>query len=115
MTARRHAGHVKALEARGKGVVLAGDMNCAHHEIDIHSPSTNLESSGFTPQERASFSACYTDAGIVDTYRKQHPKVVAYTYFTYKFNCRAKNKGWRLDYFLVSGKSREPGAGSWDQ
>jgi len=57
---------------------------------------------GKLPQEeRQSFSACYTEAGLVDAFRVQHPDVVGYTYFSYRFGMRAKGKGWRLDYYLV--------------
>lgn len=93
--------YVKDLE-RKKPVVVTGDMNCAHKEIDIHNPKGNLRSAGFTQEERDSFTDCYINQGFVDTFRAQHPGVAAYTYYSYKFQCRAKNKGWRLDYFLVS-------------
>lgn len=94
--------HLADLRAR-KPVVVTGDLNCAHQEIDIHSPKTNLRSAGFTQEERDSFaSRLLCEACLADTFRRQHPGVAAYTYFTYKFNCRAKGKGWRLDYFLVS-------------
>jgi exonuclease III len=53
------------LESKGKGVIIAGDMNCAHQEIDIHSPKTNLKSAGFTVEERNSFTSCYIDQGFV--------------------------------------------------
>lgn len=94
--------YVKGLEQRGKPVVVTGDMNCAIEEIDIHSPKTNLRSAGFTQEERESFSKHYLQNGFVDCFRTQHPDVVGYTYWGYRFNLRAKNKGWRLDYFLIS-------------
>jgi len=72
-------------------------------EIDIHSPKTNLKSAGFTPQERASFgSKLLGECGLTDTFRAQHPAARAYTYFSFRTNGRAKNQGWRLDYFLAS-------------
>lgn len=94
--------YVKGLESKGKSVVLTGDMNCAAEEIDIHSPKTNLRSAGFTIEERESFAENYLNSGFIDVFRKLHPGVVGYTYWGYRFNLRAKNKGWRLDYFLVS-------------
>ncbi|KXZ56520.1 hypothetical protein GPECTOR_1g467 [Gonium pectorale] len=97
------AAYITGLEARGKPVVLTGDLNCAHKEIDIHAPKTNLKSAGFTPEERESFSRLLLgEVGLVDTFRTLFPDTVAYTYFTKRFNCREKNKGWRLDYFLTS-------------
>ncbi|KAK9816723.1 hypothetical protein WJX72_004249 [[Myrmecia] bisecta] len=84
-----------------KPVILTGDLNTAHQAIDIHSPKTNLRSPGFTQEERDSFTANLIDKGLVDAFRHQHPGVTAYTYWNYRFNCRANNKGWRLDYFLV--------------
>ncbi|GIL42718.1 hypothetical protein Vafri_653 [Volvox africanus] len=98
------AKYVKGLEARGKPVIVTGDLNCAHHEIDIHAPKTNLRSAGFTVEERESFGRLLLgEVGLVDTFRAMFPRTVAYTYFTRRFNCRAQNKGWRLDYFLTSG------------
>ncbi|KAG7671027.1 hypothetical protein KSW81_004454 [Nannochloris sp. 'desiccata'] len=96
--------YLKELECRGKPVILTGDLNCAAQEIDIHSPKTNLRSAGFTQEERDSFAQRFLNNGFIDCFRKQHPGVVGYTYWGYRFNLRAKNKGWRLDYFLVSEK-----------
>ena len=93
--------YVKGLE-KTKPVVLTGDMNCAAEEIDIHSPKTNLRSAGFTIEERESFAKQYLQNGFTDMFRTMHPGVVGYTYWGYRFNLRAKNKGWRLDYFLLS-------------
>jgi len=95
------ARHVERLRAE-KITILCGDLNCAHKEIDIANPKTNLRSAGFTEEERNSFSTLYTDNGWVDIFRRQHPEpCVAYTYYSYRFQMRAKGKGWRLDYFLV--------------
>ncbi|GBF99865.1 hypothetical protein Rsub_12505 [Raphidocelis subcapitata] len=96
--------YVKGLEARGKPVIVAGDLNCAHHPIDIHNPKGNLRSAGFTQEERDSFGEKLVAPGgpLVDTFRAQHPNVVGYTYYSYRTNGRAKNAGWRLDYLLVS-------------
>lgn len=96
--------HIKNLESRGKSVIVTGDLNCAAQEIDIHSPKTNLRSAGFTVEERESFAKRFLENGLVDVFRRLHPDVVGYTYWGYRFGLRAKNKGWRLDYFLVSEK-----------
>ncbi|CAH0473168.1 unnamed protein product [Peronospora belbahrii] len=84
-----------------KPVIWCGDLNVAHEEIDIHNPKGNLKSAGFTQEERKSFSEIL-DAGFVDTFRYLYPDKVEYSYFGYRHNMRAKKKGWRLDYFVVS-------------
>ncbi|KAK1935427.1 DNA-(apurinic or apyrimidinic site) lyase [Phytophthora citrophthora] len=84
-----------------KPVVWCGDLNVAHQEIDIHNPKGNHKSAGFTDEERESFGNIL-DNGFVDTFRNLHPEKVEYSYFGYRHNMRAKNKGWRLDYFVVS-------------
>lgn len=83
-------------------MVVTGDMNCCHQPIDIWNPAGNKRSAGFTDEERESFGRLYIGQGIVDTFRHLHPSRVGYTYWGYRFNTRAKNRGWRLDYFLVS-------------
>ncbi|XP_002975564.2 DNA-(apurinic or apyrimidinic site) lyase, chloroplastic [Selaginella moellendorffii] len=89
------------LEKR-KPVIVTGDLNCAHEEIDIYDPDGNKRSAGFTCEERTSFQTNFIDKGLVDTFRKQHPLAVGFTYWSYRSNARPQNKGWRLDYFLVS-------------
>ncbi|KAF1326032.1 Exodeoxyribonuclease iii, partial [Globisporangium splendens] len=85
-----------------KPVVWCGDLNVAHQEIDIHDPKSNRNKSpGFTDAERESFGTILS-AGFVDTFRHLHPEEQQFSYFSYRFNARAKNKGWRLDYFVVS-------------
>jgi exodeoxyribonuclease III len=86
----------------GLSLLNAGDLNCAAEEIDIHNPKGNLKSAGFTPEERASFAEHLLGGGFADAFRRKYPGVVGYTYWGYRFNARANNKGWRLDYFLVS-------------
>ncbi|KAK4484065.1 hypothetical protein RD792_011284 [Penstemon davidsonii] len=93
--------YMKDLE-RSKPVVLTGDLNCAHQEIDIWNPAGNKRSAGFTDEERQSFQTNFLERGFVDTFRKQHPNVVGYTYWGYRHGGRKTNKGWRLDYFLAS-------------
>ncbi|KAK8305817.1 hypothetical protein V6Z12_D03G087000 [Gossypium hirsutum] len=87
---------------KSKAVILTGDFNCAHEEIDIYNPAGNRRSAGFTIEERQSFSTNFLSRGFVDTFRKQNPDVVGYTYWGYRHGARKGNKGWRLDYFLVS-------------
>ncbi|XP_004516362.1 DNA-(apurinic or apyrimidinic site) endonuclease, chloroplastic isoform X2 [Cicer arietinum] len=93
--------YLKELE-KSKPVVLTGDLNCAHEEIDIYNPAGNKRSAGFTDEERKSFETNFLSRGFVDTFRKQHPGVVGYTYWGYRHGGRKNNRGWRLDYFLVS-------------
>ncbi|XP_057770387.1 DNA-(apurinic or apyrimidinic site) endonuclease, chloroplastic isoform X2 [Salvia miltiorrhiza] len=93
--------YMKDLE-QSKPVILTGDLNCAHEEIDIFNPAGNKRSAGFTDEERKSFETNFLGRGFVDTFRKQHPNAVAYSYWGYRHGGRRTNKGWRLDYFLVS-------------
>ncbi|KAJ4706320.1 DNA-(apurinic or apyrimidinic site) lyase [Melia azedarach] len=93
--------YMKELEKK-KPVILTGDLNCAHQEIDIYNPAGNKRSAGFTDEERQSFGTNFLSKGFVDTFRAQHPGVVGYTYWGYRHGARKTNKGWRLDYFLVS-------------
>jgi len=83
-----------------KHVILCGDLNCAHQEIDLHKPKGNEREPTFTPEERKEFGVLL-DSGFVDTFRDIHPEEQKFSYFSLRFNCRAQNKGWRLDYFLV--------------
>lgn len=85
----------------GKQVILFGDMNTAHQEIDLTNPKQNQKTSGFLPEERAWIDK-YLEHGFVDIYREVHGERVQYTWWTYRMNARARNVGWRLDYFLVS-------------
>lgn len=87
-----------------KPVIVTGDLNVAHREIDIHNPKGNLKSSGFTIEERNSFSKLLKDAKMIDTFRHFNPNKQIYSYWGYRFNLREKNKGWRIDYFLVPEK-----------
>ncbi|XP_043723432.1 DNA-(apurinic or apyrimidinic site) endonuclease, chloroplastic isoform X2 [Telopea speciosissima] len=93
--------YIKELE-KSKPVMLTGDLNCAHQEIDIYNPAGNRRSAGFTDEERKSFETNFLSKGFVDTFRRQHPGIVGYTYWGYRHGGRANNRGWRLDYFLVS-------------
>lgn len=85
-----------------KSVIVCGDMNVAHREIDLKNPKTNHHNAGFTDEEREKFSRLL-DAGFVDTFRHFYPDMTgAYSWWSYMFHAREKNAGWRIDYFLVS-------------
>lgn len=87
---------------RTKPVIICGDMNVAHHEIDIKNPKTNVRNAGFTPQEREKFTQLL-DSGFTDTFRHLNPTLEgAYSWWSYRFHAREKNAGWRIDYFLIS-------------
>lgn len=93
--------YIKRLDAE-KPVVICGDMNVAHEDIDLKNPRTNHHSAGFTDEERDCFRRLL-GAGFVDSFRRFFPdKEGAYTWWSYRYNGRAKNVGWRIDYFLVS-------------
>ncbi len=89
-----------------KPVVFCGDLNVAHEEIDLKNPASNRRNAGFTDEERAKFSALL-GAGFIDTWRFQHPGEVKYSWWSYRFNARANNAGWRIDYFVVSAALRD--------
>jgi len=86
-----------------KPVVYCGDLNVAHKEIDLKNPKTNRKNAGFTDEERACFSKVM-EAGYIDTFRYFYPDLEgAYSWWSYRFQARAKNAGWRIDYFVTSG------------
>ncbi len=88
--------------AREKPVVVCGDFNCAHEEIDLANPASNRRNAGFTDEERAGFTDLL-NAGFVDVFRQKHPGEKGhYSWWTYRMGARARNIGWRIDYFLVS-------------
>ena len=92
--------YLNNLDAR-KAVVLCGDLNVAHEEIDLKNPKTNRRNAGFTDEERQKFSMLL-DSGFCDTFRTLHPDQVTYSWWSYRFQARQKNAGWRIDYFVVS-------------
>lgn len=92
--------YLKGLEGK-KPVIACGDMNVAHNEIDLKNPSTNRKNAGFTDEERQKMTELL-DSGFTDTFRFMHPEAVEYSWWSYRFNARARNAGWRIDYFLVS-------------
>ncbi|OUP52427.1 exodeoxyribonuclease III [Butyricicoccus pullicaecorum] len=93
--------YLQALDQK-KPVIVCGDMNVAHKEIDLKNPKTNRKNAGFTDEERAKMTELL-DAGFVDTFRHFYPEVEGvYSWWSYRFKAREKNAGWRIDYFLVS-------------
>lgn len=98
-------GFVKSLEIK-KPVVVCGDMNVAHEEIDLKNPSTNHFNAGFSDEERSKFTELL-GSGFIDTWRFQHPDEVKYSWWSYRGGARFRNAGWRIDYFLVSESLRE--------
>ncbi|MBK1857260.1 exodeoxyribonuclease III [Cerasicoccus arenae] len=93
--------YLKALDAV-KPVIVCGDFNVAHEDIDIARPKQNRKSAGFTDEEREQFTH-HLDAGLVDVFRLQHPdEAEHYTWWSYRGGARGRNVGWRIDYFLVS-------------
>jgi exodeoxyribonuclease-3 len=93
--------YITALD-REKPVIICGDLNVAHTEIDLKNPKTNRKNAGFTDEEREKFSRLL-ESGFTDTFRYLYPDVTgAYTWWSYRFNARKNNAGWRIDYFLVS-------------
>ncbi len=87
--------------ARGEPVIVCGDFNIAHREIDLANPRENVNTTGFLPEERVWIDR-YLEHGFVDAFRALYPERVQYTWWTYRFRARERNIGWRIDYFLVS-------------
>lgn len=89
-----------------KPVILCGDLNVAHEEIDLKNPKTNHQNAGFTDEERGKMTALLS-AGFTDSYRFLHPDEVKYSWWSYRFHAREHNSGWRIDYFIVSDVLRD--------
>lgn len=89
-----------------KGIILCGDFNVAHKEIDLKNPKTNMKNAGFSPEERASFTK-FLESGYLDTFREFDQSPDKYTWWTYRSNARARNIGWRIDYFVINQDFRK--------
>ena len=89
-----------------KPVIVCGDMNVAHEEIDLKNPKSNRRNAGFTDEEREKFTILL-DNGFTDTFRWLYPEQVTYSWWSYRFQARQKNAGWRIDYFLTSDRLRD--------
>lgn len=97
--------YLKRLDEK-KPVILCGDLNVAHEEIDLKNPKTNRMNAGFTDQEREKFSTLLA-SGFIDTFRTLYPEQVTYSWWSYRFQARQKNAGWRIDYFVTSQRLLE--------
>lgn len=98
--------YLARLDAK-KPVIVCGDMNVAHREIDLKNPKTNQNNAGFTPQEREAMTKLL-DSGFVDSFRYLYPDATGcYSWWSYMFHAREKNAGWRIDYFLVSERVKD--------
>lgn len=93
---------LKALDGK-KPVIVCGDMNVAHEEIDLKNPKSNRRNAGFTDEEREKMTQLLAD-GFTDTFRHKYPEQVTYSWWSYRFKAREKNAGWRIDYFLISDR-----------
>ena len=89
-----------------KPVIVCGDMNVAHQEIDLKNPKTNQKNAGFTDEEREKMTQLLSN-GFIDTFRTLYPEKVTYSWWSYRFRAREKNTGWRIDYFLISERLRD--------
>lgn len=99
-------GYLKELD-KVKPVIVCGDMNVAHEEIDLKNPKTNRNNAGFTDDERNKFTELI-EAGFTDTFRDKYPTLEGiYSWWSYRFNARKNNAGWRIDYFLVSDRIKD--------
>jgi exodeoxyribonuclease-3 len=92
--------------AKEKPVIICGDMNVAHQEIDLKNPSTNHQNAGFSDEERGKFTELL-QAGFIDTFRTLYPdRKEAYSWWSYRFRSRERNAGWRIDYFLIRAQDK---------
>ena len=89
-----------------KPVIVCGDLNVAHEEIDLKNPKTNRRNAGFTDEEREKMTILL-DSGFTDTFRSLYPEQVTYSWWSYRFHAREKNAGWRIDYFLISNRLKD--------
>ena len=89
-----------------KPVIVCGDMNVAHQEIDLKNPKTNHKNAGFTDEEREKMTQLLSN-GFIDTFRSLYPEQITYSWWSYRFRAREKNTGWRIDYFLISERLKD--------
>jgi len=95
--------YCKDLRDQGKEIIITGDFNTAHNEIDLKNPKSNQKNTGFLPEEREWIDK-YLDFGFIDAFQSLYPNEETYTWWTYRFGARDRNIGWRLDYYLVTEK-----------
>lgn len=108
--------YIKKLDRAGKNIVFTGDLNTAHHEIDLARAKENIKNSGFMPKERIWLDR-FAESGFIDTFRHFHPKQVKYSYWDMKTRARDRGVGWRIDYFYVNQRflSKVVAADIYDQ
>ncbi len=106
--------HCDAIRARGKHVIVCGDYNIAHQEIDLKNPKTNMDNAGFLPEERA-WMTKFLASGYSDVFREREPGAGHYTWWSYRPGIRDRNIGWRLDYHCVNSELRDRVAGAAHQ
>jgi exodeoxyribonuclease-3 len=94
-------GYLQARRDKGRSIIITGDFNTAHNEIDLKNPKANQKTSGFLRIERDWIDRII-DGGYVDTFRHLHPDTIKYSWWTYRFGARQRNAGWRIDYFFVT-------------
>lgn len=97
--------YIQGLDAK-KPVIVCGDLNVAHEEIDLKNPKTNRRNAGFTDEEREKMTITQ-NSGFTDSFRYKYPEQVTYSWWSYRFHAREKNAGWRIDYFLISNRLRD--------
>ena len=97
--------YLQRLDAK-KPVIVCGDLNVAHQEIDLKNPKSNRRNAGFTDEEREKFTALL-NKGFIDTFRTLYPEQITYSWWSYRFRAREKNAGWRIDYFVTSQRLLE--------
>lgn len=97
--------HLHKLD-ENKPVIVCGDLNVAHQEIDLKNPKTNRKNAGFTDEERAKMTQLLEN-GFMDSFRTLYPEQITYSWWSYRFRAREKNAGWRIDYFLLSNRLRD--------
>ena len=97
--------YLQRLDAK-KPVIVCGDLNVAHQEIDLKNPKANRRNAGFTDEEREKFTALL-NKGFIDTFRTLYPEQITYSWWSYRFHAREKNAGWRIDYFVTSQRLLE--------
>lgn len=97
--------YIKGLDTK-KPVIVCGDLNVAHEDIDLKNPKTNRRNAGFTDEERGKFSH-WLQEGFIDSFRLLHPQEIKYSWWSYRFKAREKNAGWRIDYFITSERIKD--------
>ncbi|HJD92507.1 exodeoxyribonuclease III [Bacteroides coprosuis] len=104
--------YVLELRKTRPNLILCGDYNICHEEIDIHDPKGNAKNSGFLPEERA-WMTSFLDTGFSDSFRRFNAETQKYTWWSYRFKARSKNKGWRIDYCMVSDEAKDRVVDAW--